>query len=44
VAQQPAFSRARYLLTQLYRDHLDQPAKAMEHLMADPDAAFPPSS
>ena len=44
VAQEPAFSRARFLLTQLYRDHLDQPAKAMEHLMADPDAAFPPSS
>jgi len=44
VAQQPAFARARYLLMQLYRDHLDQPAKAMEHLMADPDAAFPPSS
>ena len=36
VAQSPAFSRARYLLTQLYRDHLDQPARAMEHLLALP--------
>ncbi len=39
VAQQPSFSRARYLLTQLYRDHLDQPARAMQHLLADPDNA-----
>jgi tetratricopeptide (TPR) repeat protein len=44
VAQQPTFSRARYLLTQLYRDHLDQPAKAMEHLMANPAPSPPPDA
>lgn len=38
LAQRPAISKARFLLAELYRDHLDQPDRAMRHMVFDDDA------
>lgn len=35
LAQRPAISKARFLLVELYRDHLGEPNKAMRHMLSD---------